>query len=191
MRGLSVLEHGQQVFNKYSDLLSCNTSGWRLPSWYEENKDKLNSLMPTSDCMALYHIYHDVGKPFCRAVDAEGKQHFPNHARISAAVWHEAGGDSYVGRLIEHDMDMHLMKPHEAATYKHLDIVPPLLITALTEIHANAEMFGGIESISFKIKFKALSRLGNAFMPLLDAIEDSQKISASLKYLYMGDPVQS
>lgn len=36
-----------------------------------------------------------------------------------------------------------------------------LLVTSLCEIHANADMFGGIESSSFKIKFKQLDRRGN------------------------------
>lgn len=36
-----------------------------------------------------------------------------------------------------------------------------LLLTALAEIHANAEMFGGIESQSFKSKYKQLDRRGN------------------------------
>ena len=34
------------------------------------------------------------------------------------------------------------------------------MITALAELHSNAAMFGGIESTSFKIKFKKLEKLG-------------------------------
>lgn len=37
------------------------------------------------------------------------------------------------------------------------------LVVALAELYANAELFGGIESDSFKIKFKRLEKLGNKF----------------------------
>jgi hypothetical protein len=93
-------------------------------------------------------------------VDADGKQHFPDHARISGAIWRTLGGDPIIARYIEHDMDMHLLKPADALSYKHLDLAPALLLTALAELHANAEIFGGIESTSFKIKWKQLSKIG-------------------------------
>lgn len=37
-----------------------------------------------------------------------------------------------------------------------------LLLTGLAEVHANASMFGGIESTSFKIKWKNLDKRGRA-----------------------------
>lgn len=52
----------------------------------------------------------NVGKPFCRTIDAEGRQHFPDHATVSARIWREAGGSEEVARLIEQDMDVHLLK---------------------------------------------------------------------------------
>lgn len=100
-------------------------------------------------------------------VDEEGRQHFPDHARISASIWRVHGGDEQIAEFIARDMDMHLLKPSEAATYDRVDLVPALLLTALAELHANAEMFGGIESTSFKIKFKALNKLGKAFTNIL------------------------
>lgn len=36
-----------------------------------------------------------------------------------------------------------------------------LMLTALAELHSNANMFGGIESTSFIIKWKKLQKLGN------------------------------
>lgn len=57
-------------------------------------------------------------------------------------------------------MAAHLTKPSEFETFMALDDFKVLLITALCEIHSNAVMFGGIDSQSFKIKYKKLNRLG-------------------------------
>lgn len=157
----TILQHGEAVASKFKDLISGRTEGWRLPTWFIENEALLKDRLPSLDLLETYHIYHDCGKPYCRTIDADGKQHFPDHARISAAIWRALGGDQFIGRLIEHDMDMHIMKPADAASYKHLDLAPALLLTALAELHANADMFGGIESTSFKIKWKCLSKIGS------------------------------
>ena len=156
----TILQHGEAVANKFKDLISGRTEGWRLPNWFIEHSDLLISRLPDLRILETYQIYHDCGKPFCSTIDSEGRRHFPDHARISSAVWRTLGGDQYTAHLIEHDMDMHLLKPADAASYSHLDIAPALLLTALAEIHANAEMFGGIESTSFKIKWKCLSKTG-------------------------------
>jgi hypothetical protein len=42
-----------------------------------------------------------------------------------------------------------------------------LLVTSLCELHSNASMFGGIESTSFKIKYKQLDKRGNQVLKLL------------------------
>jgi hypothetical protein len=39
-----------------------------------------------------------------------------------------------------------------------------LLLTGLAEVHANAKMFGGLESTSFKIKFSQIEKRGNAII---------------------------
>jgi hypothetical protein len=44
--------------------------------------------------------------------------------------------------------------------YRTIHGGPVLLLTGLCELHSNAQMFGGIDSTSFKIKFKQLERLG-------------------------------
>ena len=156
--GQTILQHGEAVSARFKDLIGERRMEWRLPDWFD--LDFLLPLCPDMETMEEYHVYHDCGKPFCRTIDAEGRQHFPDHARISASIWRVNGGDQLVARLIEHDMDMHTLKPSEAAEYRHLDLAPALLLTALAELHANASMFGGLESTSFKIKFKALNKVG-------------------------------
>lgn len=62
--------------------------------------------------------------------------------------------------LIKNDMVAHLIKPSQFEDFMNIENYKILLITALCEIHSNAEMFGGIDSTSFKIKYKKLNRLG-------------------------------
>jgi len=122
--------------------------------------------LPDASIMEEYMIYHDCGKPYCVCTDEEGKRHFPDHARVSSSIWRESGGNEDACVLMERDMDMHLMKPSAIQFYDRPDLIPTLLISALCEIHANAQMFGGIESTSFKIKWKNLERLGKKFKDL-------------------------
>ena len=168
-RHQTILQHGEAVSSKFKDLIAGRTDRvcchpWQLPTWFTENRELLFSRLPEFDVLETYHIYHDCGKPYCRTVDAEGRTHFPDHARVSAAIWRVLGGDPFIARLIEHDMDMHLLKPAGAKSYPHLDIAPTLLLTALAELHANAGMFGGTESLSFKIKWKNLSKIGTILL---------------------------
>lgn len=157
-KGQTILQHGEAVAARYKDLIGERKMEWRLPDWFD--LDYLLPLCPDAETMEQYHIYHDCGKPFCVTMDEDGRQHFPDHARISASVWRVHGGDEKIAELIERDMDMHTIKPADAAGYDRMDLAPALLLTALSELHANAEMFGGVESTSFKIKFKALSKVG-------------------------------
>lgn len=156
----TILQHGESVSRKFRDLIEGRTDGWCLPIWFTEHRQFLIDLLPEADLLETYHIYHDCGKPYCRTVDEQGRQHFPDHARISAAIWRTHGGESSIAEYIQHDMDMHLLKPAEASSYSRLDLAPALLLSALAELHSNAEMFGGIESTSFKIKLKGLTKIG-------------------------------
>lgn len=159
------MEHGNQVHQKFLDLKSGKTEDWRLPSWYDS---EMLRWLPSDSIMEEYMIFHDCGKPHCIEIDSEGRRHFPDHANISASFWQEAGGTDRAIELIARDMDMHIMKPSDIVNYDRWDLIPTLLISALCEIHANAQMFGGIESTSFKIKWKNLERLGNAWKKMLD-----------------------
>lgn len=164
MPGMSVLEHGHSVHRYFMDLMGHVLEGrplayeWKLPDWAKEPAlwEKTTSL----EVMRLYQTYHDCGKPACREIDADGRVHFPNHASVSARMWRSIGGDEAVARLIERDMDIHLLKAEGLQSFLDQPEAPTLLLTGLAEIHSNASMFGGIGSTSFKMKWKQIDRRG-------------------------------
>jgi hypothetical protein len=171
----NVLEHGQSVANWYRDLDRHLTTGapltlsWRLPDWIHDPVIPVKLL--NFDLLETYQVYHDCGKPFCRTVDENGKQHFPNHAEVSRRRWLECSDGSpealKIADLIAMDMDAHLLKADGIAEFARREECVSLLLTALCEIHSNAEMFGGIESVGFKIKWKHLDKTGRRVLSLL------------------------
>jgi hypothetical protein len=169
--GISYWEHGELVAARFRDLMNPNPNmTWRLPAWFEQNADWIRAkLAPDFELISSYQLWHDLSKPLCKALDADGRTHYPNHATIGEQTWLALGGDKQIGRLIGRDMDMHTMKPSAVQEYQHLDVALVLLTTALCELHANSSMFGGFGSDSFKIKFKNLDRLGSAFFRVYGA----------------------
>lgn len=164
--GLSVLAHGMQVARYFEDLRQHVLYGkplryaWRLPEWALERALWAQLLpLPT---VRRYQIYHDAGKPFCREVDEMGRQHFPNHAAVTASLWQSLTGEKDVARLMGMDMDIHLLKAEGIPAFIARPEAATLLLTGLAEVHANAAMFGGIESTSFKMKLKHLKRRGKS-----------------------------
>jgi hypothetical protein len=168
MPGMTILEHGESVARTYKAMFIERTTGY-MPEIIRENLEFLLEQTCTAEETGYetYHVFHDCGKPDCLKFDDEGRRHFPNHAMMSARAWLAAGGDTYIGRLIEHDMDMHTLKPADVPLYKHLDIAPVLLLTAWAELNANCIMFGGTDSTSFKIKAKNLTKLSRAIIHTL------------------------
>lgn len=170
-QGMSVLQHGLQVARYFDDLRKHILHGellqfhWRLPSW-ATSPLLWEQLMPLP-VVRQYQIYHDAGKPLCRQQDAQGRVHFPHHAAVSAALWLRMTGDPVVSRLMAMDMELHTMSAADITRFSKEPEAATLLLTALSEIHANAAMFGGIESDSFKMKFKHLDRRGKALLNLL------------------------
>ena len=162
-QGISYWDHGTMVTARFRDLMNLNPDMiWQLPDWFVNNADMIrNELSKGFDSIIAYQQWHDLGKPFCRTVDDEGKVHYPNHAKVSADIWLKLGGDPFIGELIEHDMDCHVLRPAQACDFAANPNALILLITALCELHANASMFGGFNSDSFKIKFKRLDRCGS------------------------------
>lgn len=58
-------------------------------------------------------------------------------------------------------MDIHTIKAKDLDEFSENNSrALTLLLSGLSEIHANAEMFGGLESTSFKIKYKQIDSRG-------------------------------
>jgi hypothetical protein len=169
--GQSVFQHGQAVAETINLLISslkANTrppeGHWRLPDWFYDYRVQILKSMHPEEIVQLYAMYHDCGKPFCIEYDLTGKRRFPNHAEISKKIWNSVGGNELVGKLIGEDMVIHTCTASDIAVklsseWSCQDSIT-LLIASLAEIHANASMFGGIESTSFKIKYKKVEQRG-------------------------------
>lgn len=172
-KGLSVLDHGESVRDYLFDIIEHMRNGtplkyeWRLPEWLMENKDLILSSLPSDETLELYTVYHDCGKPFCREVDSDGRVHFPNHAEVSHQVFTKFFDDPTAAELIRRDMEIHLLKAVGVEDFVKKPHALTLLLTGLAEIHSNSKMFGGIESTSFKIKWKSINQRGKQIIQLL------------------------
>lgn len=166
---MDVLEHGRQVTEAFRLLLEALSTGelpagWRIPGWLLQHAGAFLSRLLPLETIYAYQLYHDCGKPACRITDAEGRAHFPDHAAHSERAWLAAQGDVVTGRLIGLDMAMHLASADDMASLAALPEAASLYLTAVAEVHANAPMFGGFESTSFKSKMKHLDRRGKALL---------------------------
>lgn len=185
--GQTVFQHGTSVCEHTFDLIARlkgeagNPSfEWRLPDCIVRDGSKILESLHSEEIISTYTRLHDIGKPLCRTVDEQGRAHFPDHANVSRACFLAAGGDPIAANLIGWDMVLHQEKAEEialrlqggyfAAADKSWERgyqpwtkqdACTLLIVALSELHSNARLFGGIESTSFKIKWKQLSKRGN------------------------------
>lgn len=160
-KNVTVLQHGRLVNDFFKKIISGECDS--VPKWYLQYKELilLELSKYDADLISLYHIYHDCGKPFCRTNDDLG-HHFVNHAKVSADIFEKVFGASIASLWVFHDMDAHLLKAEDIGNFCKIDGYIVLLISALAEINANADMFGGRDSLSFKIKFKHLERRGKA-----------------------------
>lgn len=176
---MSVLDHGNSVHAWFRDLYFHLTEKkplqltWRLPDWI--NDPLIPAKLLDFDILETYQVYHDCGKPLCRTVDDQGRQHFPDHAAVSEKRWLECSDGSPVaitiGKLIGMDMDVHTMKADSIEAFAAKDEAISLLITALCELHSNAQMFGGIDSVGFKIKWKQADKVGKRILSRLRAVQ--------------------
>lgn len=163
----TIKEHGELVWLKTKRLISGNWEGMKIPQWFIDNHQWIINNIHHPSIIKHYNLYHDCGKPYCLEIDSEGKRHFPNHAQISKQKWNEVTDDNYplVGDLIGYDMALHIDTADKIKSYNwDIKTAFTLLVTSLAEIHANADMFGGIDSLSFKMKWKKLDKRGKMLM---------------------------
>ena len=156
--GQTVLQHGESVWSYSKKLISGDFSNFKLPDWFKDNHRFIVNHLHHPSIIKHYNIYHDCGKPFCLVEDENGR-HFPNHAEVSKDTWLSFSDNQVVADLIGLDMVLHTTT---VAQIKELQLdtqtAMTLIVTAFAEIHSNADMFGGIDSTSFKIKYKKLEK---------------------------------
>jgi hypothetical protein len=168
----SVLEHCQSVSEWYLDLHGWITEGqplaksWWLPPWLSDvaPRNRLANMQLPLDITMTYLAFHDCGKPLCAVCDLDGRMHFPDHAAVSKQLWLRSGGDERVGELIGADMDIHILPASDVVAFARRPEAPTLLLAGLSEVHSNAELFGGVNSVGFKIKWKHITQRGKALM---------------------------
>jgi hypothetical protein len=166
----NVLEHGISVNKYFNDLISDMKLDWRLPSWFQTNQEFILKNLHSYEDIKEYQIMHDCGKPYCITIDEEGRRHFTDHANVSKNTYSKISDNKIVADLISKDMVFHTIKADEVEEFfnnNSLQTVLTLLVTSFCELHSNASMFGGIESTSFKIKYKQLDKRGNQVLKLI------------------------
>lgn len=165
-----MLQHGELVHTKYKALLEDIVEGKAPCSGLEAMLEY--GMLPSTESLARYHIYHDCGKHLCLTIDEDGKKHFPDHANVSAQQYaHLFPEDVFTTALIRKDMDFHTLRGDDVAalcTDPHALI---LYFTAWAELEANASMFGGRESQSYKIKAKRLIQSGKKLLNTLNLMQ--------------------
>jgi len=173
-KGMSVLDHGSMVRDYYHDLyfhLYEDTElrfEWKLPTWVYQNKQLILDKLVHDYSMQEYMVMHDCGKPYCKTVDEDGKHHFNDHATISFLTYIRLHPENkLVAELIKMDMTVHCLKGEDVEEFGKNPLAISLLISALCEIHANASMFGGIDSTSFKIKWKQIDKRGRQILNMM------------------------
>lgn len=166
----NVLEHGTSVNKYFNDLIGDMKLDWRLPNWFQENKDFILENLHSYQDIKEYQIMHDCGKPYCINIDEAGRRHFTDHANVSANTFAQISDNKIVKDLISKDMVFHTIKADEVEDFVNnnsLQTVLTLLVTSLCELHSNASMFGGMTSQSFLIKYKKYDRIGKKLINIL------------------------
>jgi len=166
--GLNMLEHGQAVHLAYCQLIRALEA--QAPVYREMLPlyARLKPLLPEPAALARIHLYHDCGKhlalTFC-----EGRRQYPNHAEISAEQYAKLFPEDLQGqRLIALDMAFHTCRGAALVELCQDPLAPILYLTAWAEINANALMFGGRDSDSYKIKRSRLLQAGKKLLNHFD-----------------------
>lgn len=174
---IDMLAHGKMVSESYSNLLleyNVNNYDYFTNIFGIKDIEFIKYLFNNQydhEVMENYHIYHDCGKPHCREIDSNGRQHFPNHAQVSSNIYSQYFDCKEIENLISNDMCFHTYKGEELQNWladnkANTHMLCSLYLTAWAEIIANSSMFGGFDSTSFKIKRKALISPGKKLYAL-------------------------
>ena len=175
-KGQNMLEHGLSVRDYMFDLVSFLKDAsvplkhqWKMPSWFFPYAASLSRNLCSDFTIDRYTTMHDCGKPKVKILSEKGTFQFPGHAQASYETWLTFSEDQEIGELIRRDMEVHTLKTEQVPEFCKGDkrIACTLLLAGLSEIHSNSLMFGGMESDSFKIKFKHLEKKGKAICELL------------------------
>lgn len=166
-KGMTILEHGELVyinFNFLVNILEGEIQGelWSVPDCIKKNaKDILANLHSKRD-IESYLIMHDCGKPLVRTVDDSGNVHFPGHAEASKKLFFSLTGNRIVSNLMGWDMVLHSGSAEEIDHLLKNEWTKKdactLMLSAISEVHSNARMFGGPTTDSFKSKYNKISR---------------------------------
>lgn len=152
---INMFQHGEMVFSEYQRIVN-GTTDFDIPPRLKE-LIKTKELLPRFTT-TTYQLFHDCGKPLCRTIDRHGGVHYYDHAQVSARqIEHIFGKEEHdLIFLVEHDMDYHTKKTEELRELSNTKYGFTLYLTAWAEINANSTMFGGKDSVSYKIKKKKL-----------------------------------
>lgn len=155
---VNMYEHGLMVNREYFNIITALELGIIDEVFPSELIDVYQkSHLLDFSLMVQYHILHDCGKPLCRIVTDEGRVQFPNHADESfQQIRKFFPSETDLQYLVQHDMDFHVLKPDDLKSIAESKYGFSLYLTAWAELIANSQMFGGFDSISFKIKRKKL-----------------------------------
>jgi len=162
--GLNMLQHGQAVHEQYLKLLQELNEGTVECKELRDLYAKFGPNLPPPEVLKKYHVYHDCGKHLALVIE-NGKRHFPNHAEVSAKQYATIfPDDGFTKQLIAMDMDFHLHRGDDLLRTCRSPFAPILYFTAWAEVNANAEMFGGRNSESYKIKRSRLIQAGKKLL---------------------------
>jgi hypothetical protein len=165
---MSVYDHGVDVYKHFNDLCtilndhSQKSDYWKIPECIISNSKQILSNLHTPEIICKYTTWHDCGKPFVETTDSDGKVHFPYHAEKSKKLYYRLTGDGVVSDLMGWDMVIHSESSEEIDRllkneWSKKDACT-LLLATLSELHSNANMFGGKDTISFKTKYTKIER---------------------------------
>lgn len=160
-----MLQHGQLVHEEYKKLISALNANDIEYAELAQLYARIASKLPPAEVLERYHVYHDCGKHIALTIGEDGKRRYPNHAEISAQQFSILfPEDGFTTQLIRMDMDFHTLRGDDLIKLCRSPFAPILYFTAWAEINANAEMFGGKQSESYKIKRSRLIQAGKKFL---------------------------